>query len=110
MGARKVSSPQDKPAKRRPAMSDAARENQIIAAAYDLVEERILNKSASPSETVHFLKLGSEKEKMAREKDREEIKLLRAKTEALEAAKESAEIYKEAIKAMRIYTGTFEEE
>ena len=42
---------------------------------------------------------------LEKEKLEEENKLLRAKTEALQAAKNTEEIYAEAIKAMRVYNG-----
>ena len=44
------------------------------------------------------------------EKLEEENKLLRAKTEALQAAKNTEEMYAEAIKAMGIYSGKDEED
>ena len=45
----------------RPAISPEARENQLIALAVDLVEQRLLTGTASSHETTHFLKLGSTK-------------------------------------------------
>lgn len=89
----------------RPALTPEARENQVIAKAYDLAEERIANGTASPSEIVHFLKLGSAKAKLEKEQMEEEIKLLRAKTEMIEASKDMSKIYSEAIDAMKMYSG-----
>ena len=43
----------------RPALTPEARENQMIALAVDLVEQRLLDGTASSQETTHFLKLGS---------------------------------------------------
>ena len=39
----------------RPALTPEARENQMIALAVDLVEQRLLDGTASSQETTHFL-------------------------------------------------------
>lgn len=90
---------------RRPARTPEARENQMISDAYDLAEKRLKEGTASASEVVHFLKLGSQKEKLAMEREIEEIKLLKAKTEALESQKQTEELYREALSAMKTYSG-----
>ena len=89
----------------RPALTPEARENQMIALAVDLVEQRLLDGTASSQETTHFLKLGSMKNRLEMEKLQEENRLLKARTEALQAAKRVEELYSEAIKAMRRYSG-----
>lgn len=89
----------------RPALTPEARENQLIALAVDLVEQRLLDGSASSQETTHFLKLGSMKNQLEMEKLREENKLLKAKTESIQSAKRVEELYAEAINAMRRYSG-----
>ena len=89
----------------RPALTPEARENQMIALAVDLVEQRLLDGTASSQETTHFLKLGSMKNRLEMEKLQEENRLLKARTEALQYAKRVEELYSEAIKAMRRYSG-----
>lgn len=91
--------------KLRPAMSPEAREKQLIALAMDRAEEQLLDGTASSQVITHFLKLGSERERMEREKLEEENKLLKAKTKALEDASDTAERYERAIKAFRGYAG-----
>ena len=91
--------------KRRPALSPESRENQLISLAVDLVEQRLLDGTASSQETTHFLKLGSMKNQLEMEKLREENKLLQAKTESIQSAKRVEELYAEAINAMRRYSG-----
>lgn len=101
----------EKPAKkRRPALTPEARENQLIALAVDLVEQRLLDGTASSQETTHFLKLGSMKNRLEMAKLEEENKLLRAKTESLQSAKRTEELYAQAIKALGIYKGISEDE
>ena len=103
----KVKSSKSEPSRKsiRPALTPEARENQMISLAIDLVEKRLLDGSASSQETTHFLKLGSMKNRLEMEKLQEENRLLKARTEALQSAKRVEELYSEAIKAMRRYSG-----
>lgn len=101
----KVKNNTDKPRKVRPALSPEARENQLISMAFDLVEQRLMDGTATSQETTHFLRLGSLKTKLENEKLKEENRLLKARTEALESAKRVEELYANAINAMRDYAG-----
>ena len=69
--------------KRRPALTPEAREKQLIALAVDLAEKQLIEGTASAQVISHFLKLGSSKETLEKEKLEEENKLLRARTKAL---------------------------
>ena len=89
----------------RPALTPEARENQMISLAVDLAEKQLMEGTASSQVITHYLKLGSTKERLEKEKLEEENKLLRAKTEALQSAKRVEELYSDAIAAMRKYSG-----
>lgn len=89
----------------RPALSPEARENQMISLAVDLAERQLQEGTASSQVITHYLKLGSTREKLERERLEEENKLLKAKTEQLQSMKRVEELYEEAIKAMRTYGG-----
>lgn len=89
----------------RPALTPEAREKQLISLAMDRAEQQLLDGTASSQVITHFLKLGSEREQMEREKLEEENKLLRAKTKAIESAEDMKGLYDKAIKAMRGYAG-----
>nr|DAE42465.1 MAG TPA: hypothetical protein [Caudoviricetes sp.] len=91
--------------KRRTATTPEARENQMISYAMDLAEQQILDGTASSQVITHFLKLGTEKERLEREKLKQENELLKAKAHALESSEEMKTMYEEAIKAMRTYSG-----
>lgn len=82
-----------------------ARENKIIRLVYDLVEERVLKKTATSQETTHFLKIGSTLAKLEKEKLENENILLRAKAESLVSRKKVEELYTEAVKAFKTYSG-----
>lgn len=88
-----------------PALNPEARERQLIALAVDRAEQQLRDGTASSQVITHFLKLGTEKERLEREKLEEENKLLRAKTESLQSQKNVEELYAEAIKAFRDYSG-----
>ncbi len=97
---------QTKPNKKiRPALTPEAREKQMIALAMDRAEQQLLDGTASSQVITHFLKLGSERERLERERLEEENQLLRAKTKALEDSADMKEMCERAIKAMRDYTG-----
>lgn len=88
-----------------PGRTPEARENQLISLAYDLAESRLREGTATSAEVVHFLKLGSLKEKQELELTKKKMELMTAKTEALQSAKRVEELYGAAIMAMRRYSG-----
>ena len=89
----------------RPALTPEARENQMISLAVDLAERQLQEGTASSQVITHYLKLGSMRERLEREKLEEENKLLKARTEQIQSMKRVEELYEEAIKAMRNYGG-----
>lgn len=89
----------------RPAISPEARENQLIALAVDLVEQRLRDGTASSQETTHFLKQATAKAKLEIAILEKQKELITAKTEALQSQKRIEELYANALKAMRSYNG-----
>ena len=89
----------------RPALTPEARENQLIALAVDLVEQRLRDGTASSQETTHFLKLASQKNKIELERMKLENELIRAKTQSLKDQADMKSLYADAIAAMRRYSG-----
>lgn len=96
--------------RRPPATTPEARENQLISLAVDLAEQQLLDGSASAQVITHYLKLGTTRASLEREKLERENELLKAKTENLQGQKRMEEIVEEAIKAMRSYSGIDDEE
>ena len=91
--------------KRRPALTPEARENQMIALAVDLAEKQLMEGTASSQVITHFLKLGSSKAELEREKRAMENELIRAKTESIQSQKKMEEVYLNALNAMKRYSG-----
>ena len=89
----------------RKALSPEGRENQLIALAVDLAEKQLLEGTASSQVIVHYLKLGTQKEKEEVEKLKRENELLIAKKEAYQSARHVEELYSKAIEAMKSYSG-----
>jgi hypothetical protein len=81
------------------------REDQLIAAAMDLVERRISEGSASAQETVHFLKLGSVRNQLEQSKLRAENDMLMARVKDMESRQSSEGLYAEALAAFKGYSG-----
>lgn len=99
-----------KPRRRQaPGRTIESRENQIIRLAYDEAERRIRNKTATSQEIVHFLKQGSTQALLEKAKTEQENILLQAKTESLQSMKRVEELYAQAMKSFRIYSGQEEE-
>ena len=89
----------------RPALTPEARENQLISLAVDLAEQQLRDGTASSQVISHYLKLGSTRASLEKEKLERENELLRAKTENLESSKRIEELYKDALDAMKKYSG-----
>lgn len=89
----------------RPALTPEARENQLINLAVDLAEQQLLDGTASSQVITHFLKLGTTRAELEKEKLKKENKVLDAKAKAYESSEEIKELYENAIKAMRNYNG-----
>lgn len=96
--------------KLRPALSPEARENQMIALAVDLAEQQLIDGTASAQVITHFLKLGTTKTELEKEKIRKETELLGAKIQMTDSIEEQKKLAEDAIKAMRNYSGTGEDD
>lgn len=88
-----------------PPLTPEARENQLIALATDLAEQQLRDGTASSQVISHFLKLGSTRAELEKEKLRSENELAKAKAENLRAQERQDEMFQKAIEAMRVYQG-----
>ena len=93
-----------------PALTIEARERQMISYADEEAEKRIRNGTASDSLLLHYLKLGTSKNELEKEKLENENLLLKEKANSIKQSAKSEEMYANAIKAMQIYTGNGEDE
>lgn len=89
--------------RRRPATSPEGREQEVASAAYDLAEEQIEQGTASSQVITHFLKMGSRREQLERQRIEHENELLQVKRKAIEDQARIEELYTNAISAMKSY-------
>lgn len=94
--------------KQQPAMDPEAREKQLTRYAYDLAEKQLLDGTASPSVIGHFLKIASRREMLEQEIMEKQKTVLEAKAESMTKDRESEELAKAAIDAMRHYRSSEE--
>ena len=91
--------------KLKPALTPEARESQLASLAFDLVEQRLLDGTASSQETTHFLKAVSSKARLEKEIMVLQKELVAAKTKSYSTSEDLKQMYADAIKAMLIYSG-----
>lgn len=105
MVSRQRTDPEDRPKRRRPPTTPEGNENHLVALAFEAVEKRIADGTASAQELVHFLKLGSSREKLEQKKLEQENKLLQEKTNNYASQARVEELYTKALDAMQSYSG-----
>lgn len=94
---------------RMPAYTTEAREAQLINMAINRAEQQLEDGTASSQVITHFLKLGTERAKLEREKIAAEVALANAKVDMIKSQQTSEQMYQEAISAFRTYTGNSED-
>ena len=80
-------------------------ENRMVTLAIAQAERQLKNGTASSQIITHYLKLASPNAKLEREILENQSQLIAAKTKAINAAEKNEELYKEAMAAMRMYSG-----
>ena len=91
--------------RRPPAPTPDAREKQLIGLAYDEAERQIRAGGATSQLLTHFLKAGTERERLERLRLEREVALLQAKTEVLGKTDRMETLMNDALSAMRTYSG-----
>lgn len=97
--------PPEGSAKARPATTPQGRENQMVDLAFTVAEQQMRAGTASAQVITHYLKLGSSRDRLERQRLENENELLKAKIEAMGSAQESESMYAAALNAMRTYSG-----
>lgn len=90
---------------RQPAVTEEAREQQLVSLAIDLAEKQLEAGTASSQVITHYLKLGSTREALEQERLANENRLLESKVEDMSSRRRIEELYAEALGAMRSYAG-----
>lgn len=98
------------PERLRPSFSREADENQCISLSIDAAKRMLVEGTAPTSVILHFLKLATTREELERETIRLNQELTVAKKEMLESQARTEQLFADAMKAMRTYSGSDEEE
>ena len=102
----KASSPNPSSNRRRPpAKTPEAQESRMISLAMKLVEQRLIDGTATSQETTHFLKLASPKYQLELRRLEKDVELAGAKTELYQSQKKDGELYANALAAFKTYSG-----
>lgn len=88
-----------------PALTPEARQMQLVNLAYDLLEKRLLDGSATSQEVTTMIKYGTTKAQLELDIMRSQRDLMDAKRESINASMQNDEMFKEAIRMMGIYSG-----
>lgn len=93
-----------------PATTPQARENQLVALAYDVAEQMMRSGNPPAQVVTHFLKMGSSEHEVELRKKDEEIAYLRARNENLSRFDHGSELAAAALKALGQYRGEDDDE
>lgn len=89
----------------RPPMTAEAYEQKLIALAYAEAERQIKEGRAAATTINHFLKLGSQRDKLEQAKLEAETKLAEQKIAEIAAAQDANRLAEEALTAFKTYSG-----
>jgi len=106
MGKKDIKTNENPPRRTRKALTEEAREKQMISLAVNLAEEQLKNGTASSQIITHYLKLGSTKEKIEQDLLKQQAELAKAKVENLKIMRNTEKLAEDAIKAMLTYRGS----
>lgn len=87
------------------AMTPEARENELISQATDLAERQIQDGTVSSQVLVHYLRLGTQRERLEREKLQNDNLLRAAQVDSLRSAQRVEELMDDALRVFRYYQG-----
>lgn len=106
MATHRVNAPEPERNLRRVASTPDGRENQLVKLAVDLAETQLRAGTASAQVQMHYLKAGSSREYLEKQRIAMDVELMKAKQEQIAAMARIEELYSDAIGAMRAYQGT----
>lgn len=95
---------------RAPAMSIEANDNEMISLANKCAREQLRNGTASSQIICHYLKMGSERERLAVEQAKADLELTRAKTKSIESSERMESMFARALSAFSDYRGETDSE
>jgi len=92
--------------KHKPGTTPEAVESEMVALAMDVARSQMESGTVSSQVLTHFLKAGAIKNSLEQKKLELELELVKAKTESIKSSKNVEELMKEALRAMKTYSGS----
>ena len=105
MAARRVTPSNSEPISRRVASTPEARENQLVNLAVDLAERQLIDGTASAQVISHYLRAGSTREYLEKQRLAMDVELMEAKKKVIAQGDRMEMLVQHAIDAMRGYQG-----
>lgn len=90
----------------RPASNPESREKQMVNLAVELAEKQLKDGTASAAVITHYLKIGSTREVIERDMLSKQAELMSAKATSIVATKDTENIAKNAMEAMKNYNSS----
>ena len=109
MPRRTVHEEQPAPRRRSPAKTPEERESVLISKSLNLIERQIEDGSVSSTVLSIYAKAGTERDRLEKERLRNENDVLRKKLETMEAAIDVKNLMEEALGAFKGYSGRRED-
>ncbi len=105
MARRSVHDEQPAPRRRSPAKTPEERESQLVAKSLNLIERQIDEGSISSTVLAIYAKAGTERDKLEKDRLRNENAVLIKKLETMEAAIDVKNLMEDALSVFRGYSG-----
>lgn len=105
MANRRLDDEQRAPRRRAPAKTPEERESILVAKSLNLIERQIDDGSVSSAVLSIYAKAGTERDRLEKERLRNENEVLRKKVETMEAAVDVKNLMEEALSAFKGYSG-----
>lgn len=105
MPRRSVHDEQPAPRRRSPAKTPEERESLLISKSLNLIEKQIDEGSVSSTVLSIYAKAGTERDRLEKDRLRNENEVLRKKVESMEAAIDVKNLMEEALGAFKGYSG-----
>lgn len=93
-----------------PAITEDSRRNQLINMAFDLIEQRLRDGTATSQEVTTLIRMSTERARLELEMLRANKDLAVAKADQIKASARTDELIEEAMAALRRYDGSAEDD
>lgn len=105
MARRQIDDEHSAPRRRSPARTPEERESLLVSKSLNLIERQIDDGSVSSTVLAIYAKAGTERDRLEKDRMREEIVVLKKKVETMESAVDMKNLMSDALNAFKGYSG-----